>query len=71
MTSLIMIAIFSLAVRSLPQNMLTPPSFRKVNPVDQPELYLTLSSPSMPLYAVDEYAQTLIARRISSISGVG
>ncbi len=48
----------------------TPPSFRKVNPADQPVLYLALSSPTLPLSAVDEYAQTMIARRISTISGV-
>ncbi len=63
-------AAISLAVRSLPKDMPTPPSFRKVNPADQPILYLALSSPTLPLSAVDEYAQTLIARRISTISGV-
>jgi len=63
-------AAISLAVRFLPKNMPTPPSFRKVNPADQPVLYLALSSPSLPLSGVDEYAQTLIARRISTISGV-
>ena len=63
-------AAISLAIRFLPKNMPTPPSFRKVNPADQPVLYLALSSPTQPLSAVDEYAQTLIARRISTISGV-
>ncbi len=63
-------AAISLAIRTLPKNMPTPPSFRKVNPADQPVLYLALSSPTLPLAAVDEYAQTLIARRISTISGV-
>ncbi|MBT0663621.1 efflux RND transporter permease subunit [Geobacter pelophilus] len=63
-------AAISLAVRSLPKDMPAPPSFRKVNPADQPVLYLALSSPSLPLSSVDEYAQTLIARRISTISGV-
>ena len=63
-------AAISLATRSLPKDMKTPPSFRKVNPADQPVLYLALSSPTLPLSAVDEYAQTLIARRISTISGV-
>jgi len=63
-------AAISLATRSLPKDMKTPPSFRKVNPADQPVLYLALSSPSLPLSAVDEYAQALIARRISTISGV-
>jgi hydrophobic/amphiphilic exporter-1 (mainly G- bacteria), HAE1 family len=63
-------AALSAASRSLPKNMTTPPSFRKVNPADQPVLYLTLSSPTLPLSAVDEYAQTMIAQRISTISGV-
>ena len=63
-------AAISAATRSLPKNMPTPPSFRKVNPADQPVLYLTLSSPTLPLSAVDEYAQTLIAQRLSTIAGV-
>ena len=63
-------AAISLATRSLPKDMKTPPSFRKVNPADQPVLYLALSSPTLPLSAVDEYAQTLLARRISTVSGV-
>jgi HAE1 family hydrophobic/amphiphilic exporter-1 len=48
----------------------TPPSYKKVNPADQPILYLALSSPTLPLYAVDEYAQTNLAQRISTIAGV-
>jgi hydrophobic/amphiphilic exporter-1 (mainly G- bacteria), HAE1 family len=63
-------ASISAATRSLPKNMPTPPSFRKVNPADQPVLYLTLSSPTLPLSAVDEFAQTMIAQRLSTISGV-
>ena len=63
-------AAISLATRSLPKDMKTPPSSRKVNPADQPVLYLALNSPTLPLSAIDEYAQTLIARRISTISGV-
>jgi hydrophobic/amphiphilic exporter-1 (mainly G- bacteria), HAE1 family len=58
------------AARLLPPNMPTPPSYQKVNPADQPILYLALSSPTLPLYTVDEYAQTLLAQRISMISGV-
>ena len=63
-------AAISLATRFLPKDMKSPPSFRKVNPADQPVLYLALSSPTLPLSAVDEYAQTMIAQRISTISGV-
>ena len=54
----------------LPANMPTPPSFRKVNPADQPILFLSLNSPSMPLSQVDEYATTNLAQRISMVSGV-
>ena len=54
----------------LPQNMPTPPTFRKVNPADQPILYIALSSSTLPLSTVDEFAETLLAQRISMISGV-
>ena len=58
------------AARQLPQDMPSPPSYRKVNPADSPVLYLTLSSPTLPLSKVDDFAQTLIAQRISMVSGV-
>ncbi len=58
------------ALKQLPQNMPSPPSYRKVNPADQPVLYIALSSPTLPLSTVDDYAQTLIAQRVSMISGV-
>jgi HAE1 family hydrophobic/amphiphilic exporter-1 len=48
----------------------TPPSLRKTNPADQPVLYLALSSPTLPLSVVDEYAETLMSQRISSVDGV-
>src|SRR5687767_3599587 len=54
----------------LPPGMPTPPTYQKVNPADQPVIYLALSSPTQPLYVVDEYAQTFLAQRISTISGV-
>ncbi|MDR0816168.1 MAG: efflux RND transporter permease subunit [Desulfovibrio sp.] len=59
-----------LAQRRLPANMTTPPSFRKVNPSDMPILYMRVSSRTMPLYALNEYADTLIAQRISMVEGV-
>ena len=58
------------AGRDLPQNMPSPPSYQKVNPADQPVLYMTLRSPTLPLSEVDEYAETLIAQRISTVTGV-
>ena len=47
-----------------------PPTFRKVNPADQPILNLSLNSPTLPLSVVDEYAETMISQRISMITGV-
>ncbi|MBI5524016.1 MAG: efflux RND transporter permease subunit [Desulfarculus sp.] len=58
------------ASSKLPQNMPTPPFFRKVNPADMPILYLALSSPLLPLSAINEYADTFMGQRISMISGV-
>jgi HAE1 family hydrophobic/amphiphilic exporter-1 len=58
------------SARLLPQGMPTPPTFTKVNPADQPILYLALTSKTMPLWTLDEYAETRIAQRISMVSGV-
>jgi len=58
------------AARLLPQSMPTPPFYRKVNPADQPVIYLSLNSTLLPLYSIDEYGQTIMAQRISMISGV-
>ncbi|PYM38831.1 MAG: acriflavine resistance protein B [Candidatus Rokuibacteriota bacterium] len=54
----------------LPSGMPTPPTYQKVNPADQPILYMGLTSPELPLYEVDEYAETLVAQKISTVSGV-
>src|SRR5574341_290420 len=58
------------AASQLSPGMPTPPTYQKVNPADQPVIYMSLSSPTLPLYVVDEYAQTNLAQRISTISGV-
>ncbi|MFI5165232.1 MAG: efflux RND transporter permease subunit [Thermoanaerobaculales bacterium] len=58
------------ANRNLPQNMPYPPSYQKVNPADQPILYVALTSPAIPIYQLDEYGETLLAQRISTVSGV-
>jgi HAE1 family hydrophobic/amphiphilic exporter-1 len=63
-------AAISKAAQQLPPNMPTPPSYQKVNPADQPVMYVAVSSPTLPLYQVDEYAETLMAQRISMVSGV-
>ncbi|MDB6094279.1 MAG: acriflavine resistance protein [Verrucomicrobia bacterium] len=56
--------------RRLPNEMPAPPSFRKTNPADSPVLFLALSSPTLPLSVVDEYAETMLAQRISTVDGV-
>src|SRR6476661_3110680 len=56
-------------LRSLPQGML-PPSYRKVNPADQPILYFALTSKTMPLSQLDEYGETFLAQRISMVPGI-
>ena len=58
------------AARLLPQGMPTPPTFTKVNPADQPILYLVVTSSTMPAWTLDEFAETRIAQRISMVSGV-
>jgi HAE1 family hydrophobic/amphiphilic exporter-1 len=54
----------------LPTTMPTPPSFKKVNPADAPILFIALSSKTLPLYQVDEYAENILAPRISMVTGV-
>ncbi|WP_375469736.1 efflux RND transporter permease subunit [uncultured Nostoc sp.] len=60
----------SKAARQLPTNMPNPPSYRKVNPADQPVLYISLNSSILPLSTVDKYAETLLAQRLSMVDGV-
>ncbi|MBI4844689.1 MAG: efflux RND transporter permease subunit [Nitrospirae bacterium] len=62
-------ASISKAARQLP-DMPSPPSYQKVNPADQPVIYLALSSPTLPLSDVNEYADTIISPRISMVKGV-
>ncbi|HTP60554.1 MAG TPA: efflux RND transporter permease subunit [Burkholderiales bacterium] len=56
--------------RQLPASMPAPPSFRKINPGDFAVFYLALTSDTLPLSTVDEYAETYLAQRISTIDGV-
>ena len=58
------------ASKQLPPDMPTPPVYEKVNPADQPVLYLAVTSETLPLSTVNEYADTLMAQRISMINGV-
>ncbi len=54
----------------LPPNMPTPPTMRKVNPAESSIFQITVTSPTLPLSVVDEYAETIIVRSISTIDGV-
>jgi len=58
------------AQRLLPPGMPQPPTYRKVNPADFPILQLALTSETLPLWEVNEYADNLLAQRIATISGV-
>jgi len=62
-------AAISQTLRSLPLGIL-PPSYRKVNPADQPILYFALTSATMPLSQLDEYGETFLAQRISMVPGI-
>ena len=55
----------------LPKNLPTPPTFKKVNPADQPVLILGLISQAMPLTQLDQFADLDVAQRISTLPGVG
>jgi hydrophobic/amphiphilic exporter-1 (mainly G- bacteria), HAE1 family len=54
----------------LPPNMPSPPTFQKVNPADQPVYFLALTSATLAPQVVDQYAETLLAQRISMVKGV-
>src|SRR5271157_5856452 len=58
------------AARLLPPNMPAPPTYYKVNPADAPILYVAMSSPTLPLSTVDDYAENMLAQQISMVNGV-
>jgi HAE1 family hydrophobic/amphiphilic exporter-1 len=63
-------AAISQATRQLPDNMTTPPSYRKTNPADAPVLLLAVHSESMPPSKVDEIAEDILSPALSTLSGV-
>ncbi|MBW4593784.1 MAG: efflux RND transporter permease subunit [Brasilonema angustatum HA4187-MV1] len=63
-------AAISAASGQIPDDLPNPPSYSKVNPADQPILYLYIDSPTLPLSQVDKYAQTYLAQKLSTINGV-
>ena len=58
-------------LRQLPENMPTPPSYRKVNPADAPILMLALTSTTMPMPKLDDFAEEVISPALSTLEGVG
>ncbi len=60
----------SAATRNLPKALPQPPTFRKVNPADLPIMFLAMRSKTLKPSEVDEYAETLLARQLSTIEGV-
>ena len=58
------------AAKQLPVNMPSPPTYQKVNPADSPIIFLAMSSPTLPMSDVDNYAENLLAEQISQINGV-
>jgi len=63
-------AAISAALRQLPTQMTTPPTFRKVNPADSPVYYIAFTSKTLRLSTLDEYAENTLAQRISMVGGV-
>jgi HAE1 family hydrophobic/amphiphilic exporter-1 len=63
-------AAISASAGQIPNDLPNPPNYSKVNPADQPILYLYLHSPTLPLSQVDNYAETYLAQKLSTINGV-
>jgi hydrophobe/amphiphile efflux-1 (HAE1) family protein len=63
-------AAITVAGKTLPQSMTTPPSYKKVNPADSPILLLSARSDTMPLTEVDDYGDLFLAQQISQVPGV-
>jgi HAE1 family hydrophobic/amphiphilic exporter-1 len=63
-------AAISKAAGLLPPNMPSPPSYSKINPAERPIYYMVMHSDAMPLYKVNEYAETYVSNALSTIPGV-
>jgi hydrophobe/amphiphile efflux-1 (HAE1) family protein len=63
-------AAITVAGKTLPQQMSTPPSYKKVNPADSPIMMLSAQSNTLPLYVVDDYVDNFLAQQISQVPGV-
>ncbi|MGA9342865.1 MAG: efflux RND transporter permease subunit [Rhodanobacteraceae bacterium] len=63
-------AAISASLRQLPPQMTTPPTFRKSNPADSPVIYIAFTSSTLRMSTLDEYAENVLAQRISIVKGV-
>ncbi len=63
-------AAITTAGRTLPQQMSTPPSYKKVNPADSAVMIVAARSDTLPLYIVDDYVDNFLAQQISQVRGV-
>ncbi len=63
-------AAISRAAKQLPRDMPSPPAYQKVNPADAPVMYIAVTSQTLPLYTIDEYAETLMSQQISMLKDV-
>jgi len=63
-------AAITVATKTLPQSLTTPPAYKKVNPADVPVLLLSVHSDTVPLINVDDYANIFLAQQISQVAGV-
>src|ERR1700722_4946626 len=63
-------AAITVAGKTLPQQMSTPPSYKKVNPADSPVMMLSARSDTLPIYTVDDYVDNFLAQQISQVPGV-
>jgi HAE1 family hydrophobic/amphiphilic exporter-1 len=63
-------AAISAALRQLPTQMTTPPTFKKVNPADSPIFFIAFTSKTLRLSTLDEFAENTLAQRISTVNGV-
>jgi hydrophobic/amphiphilic exporter-1 (mainly G- bacteria), HAE1 family len=61
----------SAATGQLPTNLPSPPTIRKVNPADSPIMIIALTSDTLPIATVDDYADNILSQQISRIDGVG
>src|SRR6202453_4002227 len=64
-------AAINAASGQLPKDMFTPPTYHETNPADAPILVLGLTSDTLPITAVDDYAESILAQKLSQVPGVG